>query len=99
MDALREHNATLKADIERLEAQLRIKADRLAGAEARAEKQAAESAEQLAAERQRADKAIAAFAALAGRLDALAAERTRPWWRRLYRLIGVRSNGRRRRRP
>ncbi len=83
MDALREHNATLKADIERLEAQLRIEADRLARAEARAEKQAAESAEQLAAERQRADKAIAAFAALAGRLDALAAERTRPWWRRL----------------
>ena len=41
MDALREHNATLKADIERLEAQLRIEADRLARAEARAEKQAA----------------------------------------------------------
>ena len=34
----------------------------------------------LAAERQRADKAIAAFAALAERLDALAAERARPWW-------------------
>jgi len=37
----------------------------------------------LAAERTRADKAIAAFAALAERLDALAAERVRPWWRRL----------------
>ena len=28
-------------------------------------------------------KAIAAFASLADRLDALAAERARPWWRRL----------------
>ena len=28
-------------------------------------------------------EAIAAFAALANRLDALAAERARPWWRRL----------------
>ena len=44
----------------------------------------------LAAERERADreadkagKAIAAFASLAERLDALAAERTKPWWRRL----------------
>jgi hypothetical protein len=76
MDALREHNATLKAEVERLETAL-------AAAEVRAEKQAAESAEQLAAERERADKAIAAFAALADRLDALAAERARPWWKRL----------------
>jgi hypothetical protein len=30
-------------------------------------------------------KAIAAFAALAERLDALVAERARPWWRRLAR--------------
>jgi hypothetical protein len=44
----------------------------------------------LVAERERADreadkagKAIAAFAALAERLDALAEERRRPWWRRL----------------
>ena len=28
-------------------------------------------------------EAIRAFAALAERLDALAAERSRPWWRRL----------------
>jgi hypothetical protein len=28
-------------------------------------------------------KAIEAFAALADRLDELAAERTRPWWKRL----------------
>jgi hypothetical protein len=38
----------------------------------------------LAAERAQTQKAIAAFAALAVRLDALAAERARrPWWRRL----------------
>ena len=48
-----------------------------------AEKRAAEAAELLKTERARADKAIAAFASLAERLDALAAERTKPWWRRL----------------
>ena len=32
-----------------------------------------------------AEKAIEAFAALADRLDALAAERANPWWRRLLR--------------
>jgi hypothetical protein len=31
----------------------------------------------------RTEKAISAFAALAERLDALAAERAKPWWRRL----------------
>jgi hypothetical protein len=36
----------------------------------------------LVAERARTEKAIEAFAALAERLDALAAERARPWWRR-----------------
>ena len=36
----------------------------------------------LAHERARADQAIAAFANLAERLDALAAARSRPWWRR-----------------
>jgi len=34
---------------------------------------------QLAAERARTEKAIAAFSALAERLDALAAERAKPW--------------------
>jgi hypothetical protein len=34
-------------------------------------------------ERARTEKAIAAFASLAERLDALATERARPWWRRL----------------
>ena len=89
MDALRQHNATLKGENETLKAQLRTEADRLAAAEARAEKQAAESAElsaqhaaELAAERAKAEKAIAEFAALADRLTTLAAERSRPWWRR-----------------
>jgi|SRR5271166_3859628 len=38
---------------------------------------------QTEVERARTEKAIAAFAALAERLDALAEERARPWWRRL----------------
>jgi hypothetical protein len=37
----------------------------------------------LAAERAQTEKAIAAFTSLAERLDALAAERAKPWWRRL----------------
>jgi hypothetical protein len=37
----------------------------------------------LAAERAPADAAIAAFASLADKLDALAAERSRPWWKRI----------------
>jgi hypothetical protein len=40
-------------------------------------------AAELKAEQTQAEKAIAAFAALAERLDALAAARSRPWWRRL----------------
>jgi hypothetical protein len=40
-------------------------------------------AAELKAEQAQAEKAIAAFAALAERLDALAAARSRPWWRRL----------------
>jgi len=81
--ALEGHVATLKADVDRLEAQLRIEADRLAATEARAEKQATDFGADLAAERERTDKAIAAFAALADRLDQLGAERARPWWLRL----------------
>ena len=37
----------------------------------------------LESERARTSTAISAFAALADRLDALAAERAKPWWRRL----------------
>jgi len=55
----------------------------LSAERARAEKHAAELGADLAAERARTEKAIVAFAALAERLDALAAERARPWWRRL----------------
>ena len=90
LHALEAHNATLKADVERLEALL-------AAAEARAERQAAAFAERDAqhaddlvderakteAERAKADKALAEFSALADRLAALAEERSRPWWRRI----------------
>jgi len=67
--ALESHIKTLQGDNEALKEQL-------AGA-------AADLAADLAAERDRADKAIAAFASLADRLDALAAEQARPWWKRL----------------
>jgi hypothetical protein len=43
----------------------------------------AQPAADLAAEREQTAKAIAAFSALAERLDALAADQRRPWWRRL----------------
>jgi hypothetical protein len=66
--------ADLSAHIETLKAQL--------AAEARAEKQAADFGADLMAERARADAAIAAFASLADKLDRLAQERARPWWRR-----------------
>jgi len=80
-----------------LEAYVQTLKEQLATAEARAEKQAAESAAEraafaakeaalagdLATERARTGKAIEAFASLAERLDALATERSRPWWRRL----------------
>jgi hypothetical protein len=38
---------------------------------------------QLVAERMMTEKAIAAFVSIMERLDALAEERARPWWRRL----------------
>jgi len=43
----------------------------------------AQHAAELKAEQAQTEKAIAAFSALAEWLDALAAERARPWWRRL----------------
>jgi hypothetical protein len=42
----------------------------------------AEFVAELKAEREQTAKAIAAFASLAERLDALAEERAKPWWRR-----------------
>jgi hypothetical protein len=82
--------AGLSAERAKVEAE-RAKADQaLAAAESRAEKQAsdfaareAQQAASLAAEQAKTEKAIAAFASLADRLDALAAERAKPWWRRL----------------
>jgi len=62
------------------------KAEALIEARARAdaaETRSAELSADLAAERTKTEKAIAAFSALADRLDAPAAERARPWWRRL----------------
>ena len=66
----------LEAHVETLKAQL-------AAAEARAEGLMADLASERAkveAERTRADKAIAEFAALADALTRIAAERVRPWW-------------------
>jgi hypothetical protein len=82
--------AGLSAERAKVEAE-RAKADQaLAAAESRAERQAsdfaareAQQAASLAAEQAKTEKAIAAFASLADRLDALAAERAKPWWRRL----------------
>jgi len=62
-----------------LEAHVSTLKEQLAAAEARL----AAADASLAAERARTGKAIEAFGALADRLDALAAERARPWWRRL----------------
>ncbi len=83
VNALESHIKTLQGDNDALREQL-------AASEARGERLAADyaareakSAAELDAERERADKAIAAFVALADRLDALAAERSKPWWRRL----------------
>jgi hypothetical protein len=70
--ALEAHVATLKEQLAAAEA-------RLTAADARDAQHVAD----LAAERAQTDRAIAAFGALAERLDALAEERARPWWRRL----------------
>jgi hypothetical protein len=72
MTALERHIKTLQSENEVLKQQL-------AAADARNAQHVAE----LAGERARTEKAITAFAALAERLDALAVERARPWWRRL----------------
>jgi hypothetical protein len=92
--ALESYIKTLQGEVETLKQKLDAADTQLAveraASEARAERQAGDFAAReaafavdLAAERARADKAIAAFASLAERLDALATERARPWWRRL----------------
>jgi hypothetical protein len=70
--ALESHIKTLQGESEVLKQQL-------AAADARDAQHAAE----LEAERAQTAKAIETFAALVERLDALAAARARPWWRRL----------------
>ena len=76
--------------INALQAHVDTLKEQLAAAEARIERQVvdfavrdAHHAAELAAERAKTEKAIEAFSGLADRLDALAAERARPWWRRL----------------
>jgi hypothetical protein len=69
----------LEANIALLREQLSTTEARLAAADAREARFVAD----LEAERAQTAKAIEAFAALADRLDQLAAERSRPWWRRL----------------
>ena len=87
---LQGENEATKEQLAEAQARLAVSEARLAAAETRLEKQAAEltdrtaqHAADLVAERATTEKAIAAFASLADRLDALAAERAKPWWRRL----------------
>jgi hypothetical protein len=69
----------LESHVETLKQQLGAAEARLAAADARDAQHAAD----LAAERAQTEKAIAAFSAVEALLDTLAAERARPWWRRL----------------
>jgi hypothetical protein len=72
--------------IKALEGHVTTLREQLAAADARlgaADAREAQYAADLAAERAQTAKAIEAFASLADRLDQLAAERVRPWWRRL----------------
>ena len=76
----------LQALVARLEGELGGVREALGEARARADAAEARSAElsaDLAAERATTAKAIAAYAALAEPLEALAARRAKPWWRRL----------------
>jgi chromosome segregation ATPase len=74
-NALREHNATLKADVEKLDALLAAERER-------ADKAITGFEALLRTESERADRGLAAFESLAERLEEIAAAR-RPWWRRL----------------
>jgi hypothetical protein len=81
--ALEAHVETLKAQLAAAEARDAGHVAELAGEKARLVEQDARHIAELTAERARTQKAIEAFAALAERLDALAAERARPWWKRV----------------
>ena len=77
----------LLAQVARLEGELVGVREALVEARARADAAEARSAEHavgLVAERTKTEKAIEAFSALADRLDARAAERAKPWWKRLW---------------
>ena len=81
--ALEAHVETLKAQLAAAGARIDKQADDMVAYDtAYAAGLAAERAK-VEAERARTEKAIAAFAALAERLDTLAKERARPWWRRM----------------
>jgi len=81
--------AMLAAEKERAEKE---SAGQLAAEQAASAANKAALADKLSTAEMRADKAIAAFAALAERLDALLAERSRrTWWRRLVTRFEVRS--------
>jgi hypothetical protein len=82
MDALREHNASLKTENERLVALLAAERER-------ADKAITGFEALLRTESERADRAIGAFEQLAQRLEAMAAQQAiKPWWQRLLRRAG-----------
>ena len=70
---------TLELHVESLKAQLATTEARLAAADARIDA----TDTMLLEERAKVGQAIAAFADLADKLDMLATERARPWWKRL----------------
>jgi len=79
--------AAEKAKVEKLATELAARdaqhAGDLAAERTKIEKAIAQGVAMLKAEQAQTEQAIAAFASLADRLDALAAERRRSWWRRL----------------
>jgi hypothetical protein len=71
--------AALESHIKTLHGENEVLKQQLAAADARDAQHAAD----LAAERAQTQKAIATFSAVEQLLDVLAAERAKPWWRRL----------------
>jgi len=80
--ALESHIKTLQGDNETLRQHFAAAAARADKLEADFAARDAQHTAELKAERAQTEKAIAAFASLADRLDALANQR-RPWWQRL----------------
>ena len=83
INALEAHVETLKEQLAAAEARIAKQADELVGYDAAYAAGLAAERAKVEAERARTEQAIAAFASLADRLDAMAAERAKPWWRRL----------------